>query len=79
MKLVLVCLLWSLCGCATLDATAGPDGKLTSIHYQGFLRQYVATLEETPDGVKITVGAQSELAAALELVKMGMLMGAAKP
>lgn len=64
-----------LSSCAFLDAKAGQDGKLTELHYRSFLRQYSAQLEETKDGVKVTVGAKSESDVAKEL--LGAAVGAA--
>ena len=65
-----------LSSCAIINAKAGPTGKLESLSYYVFLRQYDASLEETADGVKVTIGAKSELDGVVTLIKAGMVLGA---
>lgn len=66
---------FSVSGCAYVDATADPTtGRISSIHYRAFLRDYNAMLEETKDGVKVTVGAKSNAQTVSEL--LGAVVGA---
>lgn len=59
---LIVCLLapFVFPACASVKATANPDGKITGLEYSVFLRRYDWALEETPGGLKVRVGAQSE-------------------